>query len=201
MAKLPPTARVRSSAGVFRFFCYYGVPSPVNKLKRAVFLPFLFCASSCLLAAGFDSDYEEKRWEEIEAQIPAFPVAENLVSFFVSATTDNTFMVDRESIAVGSDGVLRYTLVVRSASGAQNVSYEGLRCSSGERRLYAFGRSDKTWSKARSNQWVRIQESTLNRHHAALYFEYFCPGGNIVRDADEARMALRSGGHPSTVRR
>lgn len=153
------------------------------------------------MAAGFDSEYEEKRWEEIESQIPAFPSPENLVSFFVSASTDNKFMVDRLSIAVGADGVVRYTLVVTSSSGAQNVSYEGLRCSSGERRLYAFGRSDKTWSKARSNQWVRIEESTLNRHHAALYFEYFCPGGNIVRDADEARMALRAGGHPSTVRR
>lgn len=159
------------------------------------------CASSYALAAGFDREYEEKRWEEIEAQIPAFPKAENLASFFVSAASDNKFMIDRESIAVGADGVVRYTLVVTSLSGAQNVSYEGLRCSSAERRLYAFGRSDKTWSKARGNQWARIQESTLNRHHAAISNEYFCPGGSIVRDADEARMALSAGGHPSTVRR
>ena len=153
------------------------------------------------MAAGFDSDYEEKRWEEIETQMPAFPATENLVPFFVSASSDNKFMVDRESIGVGADGVVRYSLVVSTPSGAQNVSYEGLRCSSAERRLYAFGRSDRTWSKARSNQWTKIQESTLNRHHAALYFEYFCPGGIIVRDADEARMALRAGGHPSTARR
>lgn len=163
-------------------------------------LVLLFGASAGAPAAGFDSDYEEKRWEEIEAQIPAFPSPENLVPFTVSAASDNKFMIDRKSIAVGVDGVVRYTLVVASPSGAQNISYEGLRCSSGERRLYAFGRSDKSWSKARSNQWVRIQESTLNRHHAALYFEYFCPNGMIVRDADEARTALLSGGHPSTVR-
>lgn len=161
---------------------------------------FLLCASQYVLAAGFDSEYEEKRWEEIETQIPAFPSAEGLTSFFVSASTDNKFMVDRESIAVGADGVVRYTLVIASLSGAQNVSYEGLRCSSAERRLYAFGRSDKTWSKARSNQWTRIQESTLNRHHSALYYEYFCPNGIIVRDADEARSALRLGGHPLSPR-
>lgn len=152
-------------------------------------------------AAEFDSEYDEKRWEEIETQLPAYPRAENLASFFVSAASDNKFMIDRESISVAADGVVRYTLVVVSSSGAQNVSYEGLRCSSAERRLYAFGRSDKVWSKARSNQWVRIQGSSLNRHHAALYAEYFCPGGVIVRDADEARMALRSGGHPSTEQR
>lgn len=170
-------------------------------IKKIVF-PFLaFLATfSNVFAAGFDSEYEEKRWEEIEAQIPVFPKPETLVPFYVSATTDNKFMVDRDAIAVGADGVVRYTLVVISASGAQNVSYEGMRCTTGERRSYAFGRSDKTWSKARSNQWVKIQESTLNRHHAALYFEYFCPNGNIVFDADEARMALRAGGHPSSAR-
>lgn len=169
-----------------------------NFRKYASF--FLLLVSPYALAAGFDSEYEEKRWEEIEAQIPAFPAAEGLLAFYVSATTENRFMVDRESIAVGADGVVRYTLVVTSLSGAQNVSYEGLRCSSVERRLYAFGRSDKTWSKARSNQWTKIQESTLNRHHSALYYEYFCPNGNIVRDAEEARGALRSGGHPSALR-
>lgn len=175
----------------------------VSHIKRCfpLSLFLLLCVSPCVQAVEFDSDYEEKRWEEIEAQIPPFPRPESLVSFYVSATTDNKFMVDRESIAVGADGVVRYTLVVTSPSGAQNVSYEGLRCSSAERRLYAFGRSDKTWSRARSNQWVRIQGSTLNRHHAALFSEYFCPGGNAVRDADEARMALRLGGHPSTVQR
>jgi len=153
------------------------------------------------LAVGFDSEYEEKRWEEVEAQIPPFPRPESLVAFYVSASTNNQFMIDCDSISVGADGVVRYTLVVTSSSGAQNVSYEGLRCSSAERRLYAFGRPDKTWSRARSNQWVRIQGSTLNRHHAALFSEYFCPAGNMVRDADEARMVLRSGGHPSTTQR
>ena len=178
------------------------------------FLGFVFASvSTGLLAAGldsvsaglpaarFDSEYEEKKWEEIEARLPPFPKPENLDSFFVSATTDNKFMVDRESISVGADGVVRYTLVVLSASGAQNVSYDGLRCATGERRLYAFGRSDKTWSKARLNQWTKIQESTLNRHHAALFFDFYCPYASVVLDAEEARMALRSGGHPSRARR
>jgi hypothetical protein len=159
------------------------------------------CSSANVLSSGFDREYEEKQWEEIEAQLPPFPKPESLDSFFVSAITDNKFMVDRDSISIGADGVVRYTLVVLSSSGAKTVSYDGLRCSSAERRLYAFGRSDKTWSKARSNQWVRIQGSTLNGHHATLFSEYFCPDGNIVRDADEARMALRSGGHPSKVLR
>lgn len=172
-----------------------------NKIFRSFLGIVLVCCLAEARAVEFDNEYEEKPWEEIEAQLPSFPKPESLESFFVSATTDNKFMVDRDSISVGTDGVVRYTLVVVSSSGAQNVSYDGLRCSTTERRLYAFGRSDKTWSKARGNQWVKIQDSTLNRHHAALYFEYFCPSGIVVRDADEARLALRSGGHPSRERR
>lgn len=194
-----------SNSGCLVVFCDFlirGVVIQVGKIRTRFFLSFLSVFSALpVFAAEFDRDYEQKGWEEIETQIPVFPKVENLLAFFVSATTDNQFMVDQESITVGADGVVRYTLVVASSSGAQNVSYEGLRCSSGERRLYAFGRSDKSWSKARTNQWVRVQSNSLNRHHAALYHEYFCPNGIIVRDADEARMVLRSGGHPSTERR
>ncbi len=106
-------------------------------------------------------------------------------------------MIDGESIAVGADGVVRYTLVVRSPSGAQNVSYEGLRCASAERRLYAVGRDDKTWSTARSQKWLEIKGAVLNRQNMALYSEYFCPLGLIVRDSEAARRALRSGGNAS----
>lgn len=152
-------------------------------------------------ASDFDGDYDVKAWEELQVQLPAAPRSEAFLPVYVSATTENKFQVDADSITVGSDGVVRYSLVIVSASGAQNVSYEGMRCATAERRLYAFGRSDGSWSKARSNRWVKIQESTLNRHHAALFREFFCPEGMTVRDADEARMALRQGGYPATLRR
>lgn len=152
-------------------------------------------------APEFDSEYEVKRWQEVETALPAAPGANALIPVFVSAATDNRFFVDPDSVSVGGDGVVRYTLVVVSPSGARNVSHEGIRCESAERRLYAFGRSDGSWSKARSNQWVRIQGADLNRQHAALYSEFFCPNGAIVRDTTEARAALRSGGHPSVLHR
>jgi hypothetical protein len=162
---------------------------------------FLFLSLMSLsmigLAADFEDDYAAKPWEEMATQLPLYPKKENLLPFFVSSASDNLFMLDSESITVGSDGVVRYTLVVTSASGAQNVSYEGLRCASAERRLYAFGRPDNTWSKARSQQWVRLQNPDRNRQHAALYSEYLCPNGSIVGDAAEARAALRAGGHYS----
>lgn len=148
----------------------------------------------------FESDYDAKSWQEIEVKLPAAPKPDNLLPLYVSAATSNQFFVDASSLSVGADGVVRYVMVVRSAAGVNNVSFEGMRCETRERRIYASGRQDGTWSKARNNEWVRIQDVYANRHHAVLFLEYFCPFGNIVLDATEARRALQQGGHPDVRR-
>ena len=146
-------------------------------------------------------DKDTRRWQERVVDLPAEPLPENLLPFYVSAATDNEFFVDGTSLTVGPDGVVRYVLVVQAAGGARNVSFEGLRCETRERRVYAFGRLDGTWSKSRNENWQRIRDVPANRHHAALFYDYFCPGGAIVAGADEARDALRRGGHPESRRR
>lgn len=150
--------------------------------------------------ADFEDDYETKQWQEVEVALPAAPKEGNLVSFYVSAATSNRFFIDASTLSVGGDGVVRYVLLVLSPEGGRNVTFEGMRCESRERRIYASGRLDGSWSKARKNEWVRIQDAYANRHHAALFIDYFCPFGNIVRDAAEARNALLQGGHPDNKR-
>ena len=169
------------------------------KAVKWFFALVLASQSAHSLAESFDNEYEEKPWAEIEVQLPAFPDQNNLIPFQVGAMSDTKYLIDGNSLSVGSDGVLRYTLVVISSAGAQNISYEGLRCATAERRFYAYGRSDKTWSKARSNQWVKIQGST-NNHHVELYSNYFCTvGAAYVRNADDARRVLRSGGQSAII--
>lgn len=155
----------------------------------------LLLGVACSAWAEFEEDYENKRWQELEIQLPAAPRQENLLPFYVSAASSNRFFIDGSTLGVGSDGVVRYVLVVLSAEGGRNVTFEGMRCETRERRIYASGRLDGTWAKARKNEWVRVQEAYANRHHAALFLDYFCPVGVIVRDADEARAALVRGGH------
>lgn len=139
---------------------------------------------------------EQKPWDEIQATLPAPPQEANLKEFYVDPRASNRFYVDTTSISVGSDGVVRYTLVVISPSGARNVSFEGLRCATRERRFYAFGNSAGAWSKARSAAWKPVNDDGINRPQASLATDYFCPNGIAVRTADEARDALRRGGHP-----
>ncbi len=155
--------------------------------------------SPLLLAVEFDDQYDEKPWEEVEVQLPAYPVAGNMIRFKVGAVADTTYLIDSESLSVGSDGVIRYSLEVVSQSGARNVSYEGMRCATAERRFYAFGRADGTWSKARGNQWVKISGAS-NNHHVELFSGYFCPPGSpSVASAEEALTVLRSGGQRSAT--
>lgn len=147
-----------------------------------------------------EDDYETKQWQEVEVEFPAAPKDESLQSFYVSAASDNKAFVDLASLSVGRDGVVRYVLVILTPSGGRNVTFEGIRCETRERRIYASGRLDGAWSKSRNGDWARIQDVYANRHHAALYLDYFCPGGIIVRDAAEAKDALRRGEHPDNKR-
>jgi hypothetical protein len=165
-------------------------------LFRSASLLLVAMLTSATVFADFEEDYESKQWQEIEIQLPAAPKQETLLPFYVSAATENRFFIDGATLTVGSDGVVRYVLLVLAPQGARNVTYEGMRCETRERRIYASGRLDGSWSKARKNEWVRIQDAYANRHHAALFLEYFCPVGNIVQNAAEARNALIKGVHP-----
>lgn len=143
-----------------------------------------------------ESDGDEAKWQEREWTLPGFPKEEELMEFDVSAATANRFFIDAKSIDIGADNVVRFTLVIRTAGGATNVSYEGLRCDALEHRLYATGRTGGTWGKALARGWQPIENKPINNHHASLSRNYFCPNRSAVRNSGEAREALRRGKHP-----
>jgi hypothetical protein len=146
---------------------------------------------------GFKGNFEEDRpWEEQKAVRPPYPRSENLIKVYVSAATSFEFFVDAAAVSVGQDGVVRYTLIARSPSGAMNVSYEGIRCKTRERKLYAFGRGGNTWSQARNSQWAPIIGTRANRQQATLADDFFCQIGGTARTAEEAVRALHRGGLP-----
>jgi hypothetical protein len=142
--------------------------------------------------------YESSESERVERQVepPAFPKEADLVEFYVSSNSANHFYIDKSTLSDGSDGIVRYVLVVKTAGGATNTTFEGIRCQTGEYKIYALGRADGTWARARIDEWRPIENKLANRHHAALNRELFCPGGAAITSADEGRDALRRGKHP-----
>jgi hypothetical protein len=126
---------------------------------------------------------------------PAFPRGESLVGFDVPGANGFSFFVDSKSLSLGKDRIVRYALVARSPSGADNVSYEGISCAAAEFAVYAIGLSGGGW-RAVDPQWRPISRRGAQLWRSTLYDDYFCPGGAPIGDAEEGVAALKSGGNP-----
>jgi len=170
-------------------------------VRRLAFAALMLGAT---LAAGqgtpLKSDWELEReardWREDEIRLPP-PPKDGLIEFLVSSASSFKFYIDPQSVSVGADRVVRFTLVARSPSGAQNVSYEGLSCRNGGiYRVYAFGGAGG-WSKNAQSAWRPIEPKSVQRWHNELRDRYFCPQKAVINDAEEGLDALRLGRHPS----
>jgi len=144
--------------------------------RRMLGAVLLFCALNACAedrrehGAGEDS----AAVQELPWQLPAAPQAEDLLPFYTSITTGQSFAIDAKSLTVDKDGIIRYTMVGTSAGGARNVSYEGIRCATMEKKLFAFGHADGSWAKARDPQWDAIPTKGANLQHANLATDYLC---------------------------
>ncbi|SOD16855.1 CNP1-like family protein [Nitrosomonas ureae] len=164
------------------------------------------CILLCLLLLAcakppFKDQFEsDKPWVEQLAQLPAYPDATNLMEFDAGVVSGNQYLVDPTSINIGEDGVIRFTLVVKSSAGALNVSYEGIRCATSERKLYALGRDDKTWIQPRASEWQKIELVQQFNAQRELAKNIFCPHRQIVTSTEDAIQALKTGIHRTIYR-
>jgi CNP1-like family len=122
------------------------------------------------------------------------PKKDGLIEFFVSGASSFRFFIDPASLSVGPDNVVRYTLVARSASGYENISYEGIRCGAGSYKVFAFG-NDGQWKRS-SSEWQEILPKSVQRWHNVLRGNFFCPQRYTIQTAAEGIDALRRGAHP-----
>jgi hypothetical protein len=87
-------------------------------------------------------------------------------------------------------------LVAKSADGALNVSFEGMRCPDAQFRVYAIGNAGKSWAEIRDSNWARIRNEPRNGQRAVLFNDYFCPSSGDIATAEEGVQALKNGGNP-----
>lgn len=174
----------------------------MNAAGRAP-LAALAAAAVSTAVAQPQSDWEvrqaERDWREGEVVLPAYPKADELIEFDAGPATPFRFFIDPASLSVGGDGVIRYTQVARSGAGAENVSYEGIRCRPATTRTYAFGRRDGRWASTMS-AWRTIDRGVAQGSAFVLWSRYLCPHAIAIRSRDEGIAALRGGGHPDAPR-
>jgi len=158
----------------------------------ALIAPLMASAQPVSIFPG-DDDAEKKEFIEREVKLPPFPKDGSLLQFDPSAANSNRFFVDADSISIDDDGTVRYTLVVKTPGGGENVSYEAIRCDTTEQKAYAFGRRDGTWSNARAPVWRKIRYQDVNRQHGVLYAHYFCPDGAPIASVKDAINRFKYG--------
>jgi hypothetical protein len=141
------------------------------------------------LGGGF---IEAPKWQEAEIAIPPFPNRDDLLKVEVDRVDmPFGFYIDPGSLSVGKDGVSRYTVLIESSSGARNVMYEGIRCSTHEYRTYAYGTYDDKFSKALSSNWKRITGSGAMAHRYNLRRYYLCDDYSRPFSASESLRRIR----------
>ena len=169
-------------------------------MKRTLALICVLFLMACAKPAFKDEFESDKPWVEQLTQLPPYPEEKNLMAFDAGAVSSNQYFVDTTSIKIGEDGVIRFSLVIKSSEGALNISYEGIRCATKERKLYALGRNDKTWSQPRVSEWQKLDFVRQFYAQRELSKNIFCPHQQIVSSPEEAIQALKAGMHPRIFR-
>jgi hypothetical protein len=153
---------------------------------KAVSLKFVVLVLSLLsvlnASAGFLRDEEPttEPKEESAVSLPAAPKSDELLRYEVSGSSTMRFALDPKSISIADGNTVRFTSVITSPSGVSNISYEGIRCKTAERKLYASGRPDGSWNAFPDAAWRRISSAGANSYQATLLKEFFCDGEAVA---------------------
>jgi len=95
------------------------------------------------------------------------------------------FGIDPATVALTADGLVRYVVVARNASGSANAMYEGIRCTTGEVKTYARTNSQGAWVALANPQWRGMNDNQPSKHALAFSRQGACDGytpANSVAD-------------------
>jgi hypothetical protein len=140
-----------------------------------------------------------RKWQEEDFPLPAWPREQDLVEVKLDGPDQAlTHYIDKRSLATGDDGVVRYTLVTTSASGARNLSFEGLRCTpKGRWKTYAFGMDGRFKPTTVGEAWREIRGQADDPLHYDLWQHYLCiPRAFEPRPRQDQVRMLQSGRVP-----
>jgi CNP1-like family protein len=129
-------------------------------------------------------------WREAEAPPPALKL-DGLIPLDVPGSTLR-FGVAPASIAIGSDGIVRYVVVASSTTGTVNAIYEGIRCGTGEFKVYARHNPDSGWTPTQDAAWRSLHAQPMSRHSLLIARTGACVGHGANRPAARIVQDLRS---------
>jgi len=123
--------------------------------------------------------------EWVEAAVPPPPTfsTDGLLPIEMPPYVTLKFGIDPQTLALGTDGVVRYVVVMRNASGSTQAAYEGILCTTGEVKTYARAGANGTWTPVREPQWREMTDNLPSRHAFAISKQGVCDGRMAAQPA------------------
>jgi len=147
--------------------------------------------------AGVDLDNPDESQEQWKEDTPPAPPAYDmarLIDLDTPVGADVKVGIDPKTITIDpTSGVVRFVVVARG-SAAVNAMYEGIRCPTGEFRIYARQVRGQPWSQVQDSGWRSIKKQTgaLLRHPYQLAEGGICDGTTTTSTVDQMIYLLRS---------
>lgn len=115
-------------------------------------------------------------WKETDVPPPPAFSRDKLVPVDMPPHVTLKFGVDPATLSITKDGVVRYVMVATSSSGNVNAMYEGIRCLTGEVKVYARYTSSGQWKAVDNPQWAPLNGNQPSKHALALARQGACEG-------------------------
>ncbi len=158
----------------------------------ALSLALVGCAGDAL-ESGVDP-FAPMIFKEGSTAMPLNPPNKATIQpFYVSQQTIFKFAIDTDSILIGADGITRYTVILTSPNGNNQIQYEGIRCDSSQWRLYGTFENG-AWKENPLSTWMPIKDHTPNRYQAALAQGAFCNFSSQEKNIQNIQKSLNPNG-------
>ncbi len=151
-----------------------------DPVSRFFVLPLLWAATAMLGYSSSSPVHAQALFDEppAESAVPPAPSfsTQNLLTLSGGTFSTLRLGVDPATLAIGSDGVVRYVLVAINSAGKASGLYEGIRCTTAESKLYARYNSESGWVSVKEPQWQSLFESGPSKHSLRLARSGICAG-------------------------
>lgn len=162
-------------------------------LERMTIKKTMLLALAALAFGVAAQDTPESEWQE--TQVPAPPAfnTDRLVALEMPPYVSMRFGIDPATLTITRDGVVRYVVVATNSTGSYSAMYEGIRCATGEVKVYARSSAAGSWNTVKDPQWQALN-STVSKHAMILAKEAACADGtsSTARSVDAIVNALKS---------
>jgi hypothetical protein len=119
---------------------------------------------------------DDPDWKESNAPTPPTFSADKLLPLNMPRYVTLNVGIDPTTLTITPDGIVRYVVVTRNASGSVNAMFEGIRCATSEVKTYAHASGTGVWSMVAEPKWRDFTDNLPSNHAWVFARQAACDG-------------------------